>query len=320
MDDINKIKQEPVKERTEIIDNSPDYKNIRGNISQTIINGISIDRANLLQKDTFSIPVDKDEEHIEIYFELIGHKQYRTNNSKYNIEIHEGRYSFFYIPHIDGILSFKPQNNYKKSIGIELSRDFLLRLLNGDLKILGAFGEKILNKEPGYFAQNTTISQPMMAILKDVMECQLTGILKKIFIESKVIELILLVIQQGENVSQNYLSPFLTKDDIDKIYHVREIVSQKIDNPYSIRELSRISGLNEFKLKKGFREVFDTTIFKYLMEERMHYSKQLIIESDKNISEVSATVGYKNPTHFTVAFKRYYGYLPSDLKNGQNLF
>jgi len=56
-------------------------------------------------------------------------------------------------------------------------------------------------------------------------------------------------------------------------------------------------------------------VFGYLLEERMKLGKRLLLEGRTSIADVATEVGYKNATHFTAAFKRYFGYLPSDLKN-----
>ena len=56
------------------------------------------------------------------------------------------------------------------------------------------------------------------------------------------------------------------------------------------------------------------TAFQYLLEQRMQKAKQLLLESNYNIAEISDIVGYKNPTHFTFAFKKFYNRLPSDFK------
>jgi AraC-like DNA-binding protein len=46
----------------------------------------------------------------------------------------------------------------------------------------------------------------------------------------------------------------------------------------------------------------------------MEKAKEILSKRGMNISEVAYEVGYKNPQHFTVAFKKYFGYVPSKLK------
>ena len=45
----------------------------------------------------------------------------------------------------------------------------------------------------------------------------------------------------------------------------------------------------------------------------MEKAKTLILNENYTVAEASYKVGYKNPQHFTVAFKKMYGYLPSEL-------
>ena len=73
-------------------------------------------------------------------------------------------------------------------------------------------------------------------------------------------------------------------------------------------------GTNQQTLKKGFKELFGTTIWGYYNNLRMETAKDLLINQEKSIAEVADNIGYKNPQHFTVAFKKKYGILPSILK------
>jgi AraC-like DNA-binding protein len=46
----------------------------------------------------------------------------------------------------------------------------------------------------------------------------------------------------------------------------------------------------------------------------MERAKYLLMDSGKSISEVSDEIGYKNPQHFTVAFKKKFGLSPKNFK------
>lgn len=290
--------------------------NISGIFRKIKINGISIDYIDVRHKGPIEMDVKQDGDHLEICFELDGHKHYIQNNGDC-LETLNGRYSFFYFKELDGKLSFFPENGSRRCIEIELSIAFLTRLLNNDLSVLGEFGEKLQKKENTVFINNSTISLQMRNILKELIDPsqKLSGVLRKIAIESLINDLILLVVLQVKEMSHKTLTiSSLSQDDINKIHKAREIILEKIDDPCSLIELARLSGINDFKLKKGFKEVFGTTVFKYLFDERMERSKTLLLEEKLTISEIAFMIGYKNPAHFTAAFKRKFGYLPSDLK------
>ena len=280
------------------------------------IDGISIDILDTKHKDPVEMDVKQDGDHLEICFELDGSKRYTPKEGNC-LETLNGRYSFFYYHKLDGKLTFYPEEGKHKCVEIELSIPYLKRLLNNDLNVLGDFGEKLQNKESTILINNSTISLQMRNILKEIVNPsqELSGVLRKVFIETHINDLILSVILQKKEISeQTQASSTLSEFDINKIYKAREIILEKIDEPCSLIELARLSGINDFKLKKGFKDVFGTTVFKYLFEVRMERSKTLILEGKFTISEIAFMIGYKNPAHFTAAFKRKFGRLPSDFR------
>ncbi len=75
-------------------------------------------------------------------------------------------------------------------------------------------------------------------------------------------------------------------------------------------ELSRRVNLNDFKLKKGFRQVFGTSVFGYLRQVRMEQARMLLEQARMNVTQVALNVGYANPSHFAAAFKGQFGINP----------
>ena len=91
-------------------------------------------------------------------------------------------------------------------------------------------------------------------------------------------------------------------------------LEEHLDAEHSLQKLSRQFYLNEFKLKKGFKSHFQTTVFGYLRKKRMEYAKSLLLQSDASILEIANRVGYSNPSHFTRAFREIYGVNPGKLR------
>jgi len=79
---------------------------------------------------------------------------------------------------------------------------------------------------------------------------------------------------------------------------------QHLDEPLTIRELSRKVAMNECYLKKGFKEIFGTTIYDYFQRERMEKARQLLYEQGLSVSEVASRMGYSSISHFSTAFKK----------------
>ncbi len=101
--------------------------------------------------------------------------------------------------------------------------------------------------------------------------------------------------------------------DREKIIKAREILIQQIGEPITIKDLSRRVAINECYLKKGFKEMFGTTIFDFYQSQRMEHAKYLLYEKGLSVTEVSMLLGYSSISHFSTAFKKHTGLKPCEL-------
>ncbi|WP_416439291.1 helix-turn-helix domain-containing protein [Phnomibacter sp. MR] len=97
------------------------------------------------------------------------------------------------------------------------------------------------------------------------------------------------------------------------ISQAREILLQHIGDPITIKELARKVATNECYLKKGFKEMFGTTIFDFYQSQRMEHAKYLLYDKGLSVTDVSALLGYSSISHFSTAFKKHTGIKPCDL-------
>ncbi|URJ58916.1 AraC family transcriptional regulator [Paenibacillus polymyxa] len=106
----------------------------------------------------------------------------------------------------------------------------------------------------------------------------------------------------------------LSKEDVRKLHMAREILESSMIDPPSLITLSQKVGLNDFKLKKGFKACFGTTVFEYLRQIRLDYAMKLLRSQESNVTEAAMAVGYSNVSAFSEQFFREYGVKPSSLK------
>ena len=79
---------------------------------------------------------------------------------------------------------------------------------------------------------------------------------------------------------------------------------------FSLEELAHYTGRSLATFKRDFKKLSDLTPEKWLIRKRLEVAYQLMKEGGKRISDVYAEVGFKNPSHFSTAFKRQYGVPP----------
>jgi AraC family transcriptional regulator len=118
----------------------------------------------------------------------------------------------------------------------------------------------------------------------------------------------------GEKIESSFQCKFLSNEaDREKIIKAREILLQHICDPITIKSLSRKVAINECYLKKGFKEIFGTTIFDFYQSQRMEHAKYLLYDKGLSVTEVSLMLGYSSISHFSTAFKKHTGIKPCEL-------
>lgn len=98
--------------------------------------------------------------------------------------------------------------------------------------------------------------------------------------------------------------------DRERILFARDYLVRHIENPPSLPELARLAGINEFKLKNGFKEIFDQPVFAWLADFRLEAARAELIKGNRTITEIAFELGYSSPQHFSAAFKKKYGVPP----------
>ncbi len=106
----------------------------------------------------------------------------------------------------------------------------------------------------------------------------------------------------------------LSREDVRKLHMAKQVLETCMADPPSLLALSKKVGLNDFKLKTGFKECFGMTVFEYLRQIRLDYARKLLKDQAVTVTEAAMTVGYGNVSAFSEQFVRKYGIKPSELK------
>ncbi|MEM1256762.1 MAG: AraC family transcriptional regulator [Cyanobacteria bacterium P01_H01_bin.21] len=157
------------------------------------------------------------------------------------------------------------------------------------------------------------ITPTLQQILKQILDCPYQGAFRRMYLESKALELLSLQFYQL-SAGQYLSTPKLCSADVEQLRLARDILQQRFDQPPSLLELARQVGLNDHKLKQGFRQLFDTTVFGYVQTCRMEQAQRLLEEHELSITTIAERVGHASPSQFCHAFKRHTGMTPSQYR------
>jgi len=191
-------------------------------------------------------------------------------------------------------------------------QEFFSNFIEEDLEQIPIFLRQALigGKVQPYYHQGKITGQ-MRRVLHQILQCPHQGLMKRMYLESKAVELITLHFQQFQEQEVHDCSlTAKSLSDIDKIYQAKEILLGNLENPPSLMELARQVGLNDFKLKRGFRQVFGTSAFKYLHDYRLEKARQLLVSGEMKVEEVAFRVGFDSRSYFALAFRKKFGLNP----------
>lgn len=239
---------------------------------------------------------------LETHIDQVENDSYSIENT-HNILYASKLNATFKIPALEEI-------NY---LSIILSPDFYSKLINEDWEIHKRFSKNINQKKTGYLTPKyAPFNSGIQWIIHEIKNCTYEGSMKKMYLEAKIKEL--LIFQLDSLIEKPKSEEQIGEEDLSKLMKAKLILEKNFTNAPSLSELSRLISLNEFKLKKGFKACFKTTIKSYVTQLRMEYAKDLFKNEVSNVGEVAYKCGYKDVSHFSAAFKFFYGFTPASFR------
>ena len=202
-------------------------------------------------------------------------------------------------------------NSYMMSLGkrfhnihIEVSSTYYKDLLC-DSEAWSARLKEQLTGQDSCVAGAYSLTPAMIRNLYEIFNTPMSGMLKRMVIEAKMLELIAL--QWGTSISK----PDTGKRSKNSVLNeVKRYLDETFLEAHSLRKICMRFGINEFTLKNGFKNQFGTTVFDYLISRRLDHARELLVQPEYSIQQISSLVGYKYANHFSTAFKNRFGKTP----------
>jgi AraC-like DNA-binding protein len=105
--------------------------------------------------------------------------------------------------------------------------------------------------------------------------------------------------------------------DVPAIELAKSIIEKDPVNHLHIPILADRAGINEFKLKLGFKELFQTSPYQYRLQLCLKKAKLLLEETDDTIDQIASKVGFETYNGFSTAFKKAFHVAPTKYRNRQ---
>lgn len=148
-------------------------------------------------------------------------------------------------------------------------------------------------------------------LIEDFKSCDLTDFMQSVYLEGKTYEIITQYLNQFSKKNNNPgKHKLLRKATVSKIEEAVQIIKNEIDVRISVNALAKRVGLNQNTLQAGFKLLFSTSVNEYIRDHKIEYAKNLLENSELNITEITYKIGINSRSYFSKLFKTKYGLSP----------
>lgn len=222
-----------------------------------------------------------------------------------------------FFPEFEGRIRIKEKSHFLQVV-VHIAPSILSAFINKDHSTLPA-DLRVITENGGNSScyHIGRISASMNSALYEILNCHYSGTIRKIFMESKALELVAYKLAQI-SVSETGCHPPETvrRKENEQVHHARELLFHNMEDPPTLFDLARKVGLSHTKLNAGFRKIYGTTVFGYLQKTRLERAKYLMEKEAVNVTEAAFSVGYNSIPSFSRAFSQLFDQSPKNvLKN-----
>lgn len=243
---------------------------------------------------------------IQMHFCLRGNSKFLFNEGSYTFDVLDNR----------SILLYNPQRVLPIHLEIQ-PKTTLVSLLISIEKFHSLF-----SKESGYipflsdenshrkFYDDQEIKPTVSIVLQQIINSNINSSIRELYVKGKIYELLSLHFQKEENADAEYCPFLVDEENVLKIRKSKDIIISRMAEPPSLQELANEVGLSLKKLKEGFKQIYGDTVYSFLLDYKMEYSRKLLESNQYNVNEVGLQIGYSTASHFIAAFKKKFGTTP----------
>lgn len=254
------------------------------------------------------------QELVRLHFGIRGDYSFKYGQLGRNFDLVGGHHNIMYSKGLD--LEVCNKSLEIETLGVNFPKEIFLDFTQDGDELLKKFSEKVLNGESVLISEKWgSINSPIQNVIDEILINPYAGSLQNIFLLAKTLELLVLCVDNYKASQAKKFNYLKTSQDKEAIIAARDYINARLSSPPNLTEIAKAVGVNEFKLKYGFKEMFHTTIFSYLTEKRLNLAKQYLLDSDKTLSEIAADLGYSSTQHFHNQFKKKFDKTPKSFRS-----
>ncbi len=196
------------------------------------------------------------------------------------------------------------------SVVIFLDSQMVTDLLAEELDEISKDCRNLLQQKNFFFSLPMT--REMYNVAAQAIYHPYQGAVARLHLESCGLELLALQVERFKRDIQRE-KPLCHADE-ERIRMAGDILVEQMGSPPTIPLLALQVGVNSAKLKRGFKQIFGTTVGQFLLQQRMTCARELLLNQDIDVTQAAFSVGYSNVSHFIRCYKKTFGVTPGSHK------
>lgn len=94
-------------------------------------------------------------------------------------------------------------------------------------------------------------------------------------------------------------------------------IAENLGERFTLDHLARQAGVSRFHFARLFRVSMGESPMAYLLKSRIERAKQMLLQNDRPVCEIAASLGFCDQSHLTRTFRRMTGLTPREFSRSQ---
>lgn len=274
--------------------------------------GVEILMADFMLKEDLTLTFEKDKINpLKFFFNLESQVKFKGEANKASLNRLE---SIMLSPGTNESQSFhfiknKPTTFFYVQINRKLFEEKITLFIDDMSDDLETLFRDLNGINPFYYTGYYSLE--IAEIIEDFKSCELTDFMQSVYLEGKTYEVVTQYLQLYTEKNNNPNNDkLIRKSTVNKIEEAVSIIKKELDVRISVHALAKRVGLNQNTLQSGFKQLFSTSVNEYIRDHKIEYAKNLLENSDLNITEITYKIGINSRSYFSKLFKEKYGLTP----------
>jgi AraC family transcriptional regulator len=95
---------------------------------------------------------------------------------------------------------------------------------------------------------------------------------------------------------------------------VKEAIAVAPSRKWNVARLAKLANLSPFHLCHVFRQMAGTSIYDYVLQERLAHALDAVLDGDDDLTSIALDAGFASHSHFTARFRGFFGCTPTALR------